>query len=96
MDVVDCSPSKRWSSDTKMIWGGPIFSMSCGNGDEGAAMMMMIVGEDNSYVVENSPGCSPAANATILQPLWIFATPHACTIVVRLRWLRTTNSQWND
>ena len=48
MDVMDCSPSKRWKSDTKMIWGGPIFSVSCGNGDEGAAMMRMIVGVDNS------------------------------------------------
>ena len=26
----------------KVIWGGPIFSMSCGNGDEGAAMMMIM------------------------------------------------------
>ena len=41
MDVMDCSPSKLWKSDTKMIWGGPIFSMSCGNGDDGAAMMMI-------------------------------------------------------
>ena len=28
--ICGCSPSKRWKSDTKMIRGGPIFSMSRG------------------------------------------------------------------
>ena len=61
MDVMDCSLSKLWKSDTKMIWGGPIFSVSC-DGDE---VVMMI----SSLAMWNSPRLIPDANATALDPL---------------------------
>ena len=57
--ICGCSPSKRWKSDTKMIRGGPIFSMSGGR-------WMRMVG--NLRDSDELSGCSPVANATALQP----------------------------
>ena len=57
--ICGCSPSKLWKSDTKMIRGSPIFSVSCGR--------WMVV-EDNLRDSDELSGCSPVANATALQP----------------------------
>ena len=59
-----CLPRKHWKSDTKMIRGGPIFSVSVGDVDG----MVVIVDEDNLYDAVNLSRSIPAANATALDP----------------------------
>ena len=60
-----CSPSKPWKSDTKMIWGGPIFSVSwwrCDDVDGDG-------GEDNYRVAANSPAQTPLPMQRLLNPV---------------------------
>ena len=38
--ICGCLPREHWKSDTKMIWGGPIFSVSVGD-DDGMVMNTM-------------------------------------------------------
>ena len=56
-----CLPRKRWKSDTKMIRGGPIFSVS--------EVEIYDVDEDNLWDADELSWLNPDANATALNPL---------------------------
>ena len=56
-----CLPRKHWKSDTKMIWGGPIFSVSVVEIDD--------VDEDNLWDADELSWLNPDANAKALNPL---------------------------
>jgi hypothetical protein len=68
--ICGCSSSKPWKSDTKMIWGGPIFSWAA----RWWWWQRMIIG-DNLVSPMNSPRLNPDANATALKPCRIFTGP---------------------
>ena len=62
-------------SDTKMIWGGPIFSVS----DEGDGDELDELEVDNLYDAVNLSCLIPDANATALNPIDIRNSTHLRT-----------------
>ena len=76
---MDCSPSKRWKSDTKMIRGGPIFSVS----RWWIGWLMKITCE----MLSNSPVAPPSPMQQLFNPMDIRNTTHLRNVAADHEWL---------
>ena len=101
-DGVDCGwlTEETLKSDTKMIWGCPIFSVSEVDGDEHTMNTAEI--HDDKWMITcmtlTSLSIDPCRQCNSSQPCKIFATPHTCARSRRPRSgkLQSSNPQWNS
>jgi hypothetical protein len=87
------SPSKPWKSDTKMIWGGPIFLWAM-QWWWWQRMIQLGINWCHRWTLLVEPCCQ--CNSP--QPCRIFTTPHTCAHS-RRPWngnLQSTDSQWKN